>query len=42
MKEEDSEDFEMTQDPQGEEESTEKAGHSAYKVPKDQKLRLLT
>ena len=40
MKEEDSEDFEMTQDLQGEEESTEKAGHSAYKVPKDQKLRL--
>lgn len=40
MKEDDIEDFEMAQDPIGEDDGGEKAGHSAYKVPKDQKLHL--
>ena len=40
MKEDDSEEYEMAGTDGGAEESSEAAGHSAYVVPKDRKLRL--
>ena len=40
MKEDENEDYEMLDDGTGGDEGNEKAGHSAYKVPKDKKLHL--
>ena len=40
MKEDENEDYEMLDDGIGGDEGNEKAGHSAYKVPKDKKLHL--